>query len=414
MNHDTSLSSPRALPRTPGSDLRVVTGAQLRRRGLTAAQISGRCTPRGPWQQLLPGVYLLHTGPADGRERLRAALLYAGRPATGRRGTSPAAGTGPAAGTDLIAGTGAAAGDAVVTGVAALALHGFAAAPPVPALTRVDVLVPRTRRLRAAGFVRVVRAALPRERVTVGGIPVVAAERAVADVVAGLDEPVAVRLLLTEAVRDGHCEPGPLVAELSAAKLLARPAVTRAVELLLAEGRSIAEERLYAMVRLHRLPEPVWNVDLRLPGGPHLGSVDAYWPEEAVAVELDTARAPRYATAPRPAPRGTRDRTEHEHGRTEHERGRTERERGPAERERGPAERERDRTEHEHGGTERAAGPAAHAVRREHLERLGVTVVRLPAERLREAMEEQADVVRTALGAARDREPAAYVVALPR
>lgn len=139
----------------------MVTGAQLRRRGLTAAQISGRCTPRGPWQQLLPGVYLLHTGPADGRERLRAALLYAGRPATGRRGTSPAAGTGPAAGTDLIAGTGAAAGDAVVTGVAALALHGFAAAPPVPALTRVDVLVPRTRRLRAAGFVRVVRAALP-------------------------------------------------------------------------------------------------------------------------------------------------------------------------------------------------------------------------------------------------------------
>ncbi|MFD6532282.1 hypothetical protein [Streptomyces sp. NPDC060184] len=381
MNHDTSLSSPRALPRTPGADLRVVTGTQLRRRGLTAAQISGRCTPRGPWQRLLPGVYLLHTGPADGRERLRAALLYAGRPATGRRGTDLAAGADLPAGTD-----GSAAADALVTGVAALALHGFAAAPPVPALTRVDVLVPRTRRLRAAGFVRVVRAALPRERVTVGGIPVVAAERAVADVVAGLDEPVAVRLLLTEAVRDGHCEPGPLVAALSAAKLLGRPAVTRAVELLLAEGRSVAEERLYAMVRLHRLPEPVWNVDLRLPGGPHLGSVDAYWPEEAVALELDTARAPRYAATSWPAPRGARGRAEGEHG----------------------------RAEGEHGRAAREAGHAAHAVRREHLERLGVTVVRLTAERLREAMEEQADVVRTALGAARDREPAAYVVALPR
>ncbi|MGW1464107.1 hypothetical protein ACWCPT_07110 [Streptomyces sp. NPDC002308] len=391
MNHDTSLSFPRAaLPRTPGADLRVVSGAQLRRRGLTAAQVSERCTHRGPWQQLLPGVYLLHTGPADGRERLRAALLYAGRPATGRRGTDTAGGTALTPGTDLTAGTGAAVGDAVVTGVAALALHGFAAAPPVPALTRIDVLVPRTRRLRTAGFVRVVRAALPRERTTVGGIPVVTAERAVADVVAGLDEPVAVRLLLTEAVRDGHCEPGPLVAELSAAKLLDRPAVTRAVELLLAEGRSIAEERLYAMVRLHRLPEPVWNVDLRLPGGPHLGSVDAYWPEEAVAVELDTAHAPRHAaaSAPWPAPRGPR----------------------------GRAERDRSRADHEHGRgrAEGEPAPAAHAVRREHLERLGVTVVRLRAERLREAMEEQADVVRTALRAARDREPAAYVVALPR
>ncbi|MEU1090011.1 hypothetical protein ABZ401_24855 [Streptomyces sp. NPDC005892] len=379
MNHDTSLSSPRALPRTPGAELPVVTGAQLRRQGLTAAQVSERCTPRGPWQQLLPGVYLLHTGPAGGRERLRAALLYAARPAAGRRGAESGhgtSGTPGTSGTDGTGTTGAAAGaeGAVVTGVAALALHGFAAAPPVPALTHVDVLVPRTRRLRATGFVRVVRAALPPEPLVVDGFPVVTAERAVADVVAGLDAPAAVRLLLTEAARDGHCEPAALVAELSAAKLLGRPVVTRAVELLLAEGRSLAEERLYAMVRVHGLPEPVWNVDLRLPGGPHLGTVDAYWPEEAVAVELDTARAPRYATAwpPRPAPRGSRGRAEP----------------GP--------------------------GPVTHAVWREQLGRLGVTVVRLSAEGLRESAERQAGVVRTALRAARDREPASYVVVLPR
>ncbi|WP_328721661.1 hypothetical protein OHT52_20625 [Streptomyces sp. NBC_00247] len=369
MNHDTSLSSPRVLPRTPGAEPRVVTGAQLREEGLTAAQVSGRCTPRGPWQQLLPGVYLLDTGPVGGRERLRAALLYAGRPAAGRRGSRSGR---EGAGTDR---TGTAAGTegAAVTGVAALALHGFAAAPPVPALTHVDVLVPRTRRLRTAGFVRVVRVALlPPESSVVDGFPVVPAERAVADVVAGLDDPAAVRLLLAEAARDGHCEPAALVAELSAAKLLGRPAVARAVELLLAEGRSLAEERLYTLVRVHGLPEPVWNVDLRLPGGPHLGSVDAYWPEEAVAVELDTARAPRCAAASWPAPRGSGGRAEPE------------------------------------------PGPAAHAVRREQLERLGVTVVRLSAEALREAAERQAGAVRTALCAARDRRPAAYVEALPR
>ena len=42
------------------------------------------------------------------------------------------------------------------------------------------------------------------------------------------------------------------------------------------------------MVGDHGLPDPVWNVDLRLPGGPHIGGLDAYWPEQAVAVELDT------------------------------------------------------------------------------------------------------------------------------
>ncbi|MFD6423045.1 hypothetical protein [Streptomyces sp. NPDC060198] len=368
MNHDTSLSSPRVLPRTPGAEPRIVTGAQLRREGLTAARVSERCAPRGPWQQLLPGVYLLDTGPVGGRERLRAALLYAGRPATGRRGSQ----NGPErAGTDRT-GTDAGTGGAAVTGVAALALHGFAAAPAVPVLSHVDVLVPRTRRLRSAGFVRVVRAALSEEPAVVDGFPVVPAERAVADVVAGLDDPAAVRLLLAEAARDGHCEPAVLVAELSAAKLLGRPAVARAVELLLAEGRSLAEERLYALVRVHGLPEPVWNVDLRLPGGPHLGSVDAYWPEEAVAVELDTARAPRCAATPWPAPRGSRGRAQPE------------------------------------------PEPVAHAVLREYLERLGVTVVRLSAEALCEAAERQAGVVRTALCAARDRRPAAYVTALPR
>ncbi|MGW0858354.1 hypothetical protein [Streptomyces sp. NPDC002690] len=368
MNHDTSLSSPRALPGTPGAEPRVVTGAQLRQEGLTAAQVSGRCTPGGPWQQLLPGVYLLDTEPIGGRERLRAALLYAGRPAAGRRGAQSGRG---GAGTGFAVSAAGSEG-AVVTGVAALALHGFAAAPPVPALTRVDVLVPRTRRLRATGFVRVVRASLPEEPVVVDGFPVVPAERAVADVVAGLDDPAAVRLLLAEAARDGHCEPAVLVAELSAAKLLGRPPVARAVELLLAEGRSLAEERLYTLVRVHGLPEPVWNVDLRLPDGPYLGSVDAYWPEEAVAVELDTARAPRSGATSWPTPRGSRGRAEP----------------GP--------------------------GPVAHTVLREYLERLGVTVVRLSALGLCEAAERQAGTVRTALCAARDRRPASYVVALPR
>jgi hypothetical protein len=180
--------------------------------------------------------------------------------------------------------------------------------------------------------------------------------RAVADAVATLADPEAVRRLVTEAVRGGHCEPGPVVRELSRARLLTRPHVVDAVDTLLAEGRSLSEERLYEMVRAFGLPDPLWNVDLRLPGGPHLGGLDAYWPDQAVAVELDT-RAPR---------------------------------------------------------EDDDARWAEYTRKREHLERLGITVVHLTPRKLRESMEQQATVVRTALMAASDRQPAAYVVVLPR
>jgi hypothetical protein len=171
-----------------------------------------------------------------------------------------------------------------------------------------------------------------------------------------MSDPAEVRLLLTEAVRGGHCEPGAVVRELNRERLLSRPHVVDAVDSLLAEGRSLAEERLYEMVREFALPDPLWNVDLRLPGGPHLGGLDAYWPDQAVAVELDTR-----------APRQDDDALWSEYTR-----------------------------------------------KREHLERLGITVVHITPRKLREAMDQQATVIRTALMAASDRQPAAYVVVLPR
>lgn len=164
------------------------------------------------------------------------------------------------------------------------------------------------------------------------------------------------RRLLSEAVRGGHCEPAAVVRELTVARLLNRPHVVDAVESLLAEGRAIAEDRLYHVVRGYELPDPVWHVDLRLPGGPHLGGVDAYWPEHSVAVEIDT-RAPRQ------------------------------------------------------GEDEQWSESVR---KRETLERLGVTVIHITPRKLRDWPEQQAAVIRTALTAADDREPAAYLVVLPR
>ncbi|MFD9795584.1 hypothetical protein ACFWXK_32065 [Streptomyces sp. NPDC059070] len=346
---ETSPLSPLPLSHLADVQRRVLSSAQLREHGVPAARTAAQCRPGGPWQQLLPGVYVLHPGPPTSEERLHAVLLYAGRPAERARAI-PAQGAAHAAPPD-----------AVVTGLAALALHRFSSAPPLLSLDRIDVLVPRTRRLRSTGCVRLVRAHVMPVAEFVAGVPVAPVARALADAVAELTDAQAVRRLLTEAVRGGHCEPAVLVRELTQARLLTRAHVVDAVDSLLAEGRTIAEGRLYEMVRVHGLADPLWNVDLRLPGGPHIGGVDAYWPDQAVAVELDT-RAPRT---------GGRQPDEDDLW-------------------------------------------CEYSQKRETLERLGITVVHITPRKLREAMEQQATVVRTALMASADREPAAYVVVLPR
>ncbi|MET9819452.1 hypothetical protein [Streptomyces sp. NPDC006355] len=345
MTHNTPLS-----PRPPHAlsgrgRPRVMTTAQLRSHGVSTAETNEQCRPGGPWQQFLPGVVLLHPGPPTSEERLHAVLMYAAR----ERGGVPAQ---PGASRP----SAPAHPEVMITGLAALTLHGFSSTPPLPSLDAIDVLVPRMRRLRSAGCARIVRgAALPApEQVT--GLPVAPVARALADAVAGLSDADVVRRLMTEAVRGAHCDATAVVRELNQARLLSRPHVVDAVESLLAEGRAIAEDRLYRMVREYGLPDPVWNVDLRLPGGPYLGGLDAYWPDQAVAVELDT-RAPRQ---------------------------------------------------------DDDALWSEYARKREHLERLGITVVHITPRKLRDSMEQQATVVRTALMAAADREPAAYVVVLPR
>ncbi|GAB2796538.1 hypothetical protein [Streptomyces daliensis] len=354
MTHNAPLS-PRPLSElTDAVRQRVLTARALREHGVTTAVANERCRPGGPWQMPLPGVYVLHAGPPTSDERLRAVLLYAGRqlippqprPEDGHDGGDGGAEESLPRGCVVM-----------ITGLAALALHGFSSAPPLRSLDQLDVLVPRTRRLRSHGCARVVRDEQPPEPEQVTGLPVAPVPRALADAVLRLTDAVTVRRLLTEAVRGGHCEAQAVVRELTRARLLASPHVVDAVDALLAEGRALAEGSLYAMVRCHDLPDPCWNVDLRLPGGPHLGGVDAFWPDHGVALELDT-RAPR----------------------------------------------------HQQSG----AQWSSLARKRQALEEIGVAVVHLTPKRLRESLESQAAIVRTALVTSAERAPAEYVVVSPR
>ncbi|WP_043180270.1 hypothetical protein [Streptomyces sp. NRRL F-5123] len=277
-----------------------MTLRRLRAHGVPASVVAERCRPGGPWRQLLPQVYLLRPGAPGDRERLRAALLYAGREpggrgntpggagASGPAGASPASSPSGAPGSSVPSGPAPGGGrEAMVTGLAALALHGFACVPPLSALLGIDVLVPRQRRLRDAGEVTVHRARVLPPAQEVAGLPCAPVPRALADTVGSLDDARSVRRLLAEAVRGGYCDAAAVMRELGAAGLLDHPHVADAVGALHGADRRVAEQRLYAMVRNHALPDPVWNVELRLPGGPPLGAVDAYWPDHGVALAID-------------------------------------------------------------------------------------------------------------------------------
>ncbi|MEV7522239.1 hypothetical protein [Streptomyces sp. NPDC091371] len=243
--------------------LNMATYQQLRRAGIPSGTISGRSGQGGPWQRLLPRVYLLQTGPPDSRQRALAAVLYAAHP--------------PA---DPLSGA-----TAALTGGAALALLGIRDAPPDP----LDVVVRSPRSVTAVGRVRPGSTSRWPATITVSGVPCARPIRAAADFAARADDPDLVRSVLANVVQGGWCHPDDLHAELRAGRLQHRPAVRAAAAELVAGVRSIAEGRARDTLGTTDLPAPLWNARLYGPDGTFLASPDAYWPEEGVALEIDSA-----------------------------------------------------------------------------------------------------------------------------
>ncbi|MFB7381028.1 hypothetical protein ACFC6U_33800 [Kitasatospora purpeofusca] len=259
----------------------VLTAGQLRARGVPSRVVSEHCRRGGPWQRLLPRVYLMQSGEPSPEQRMWAALLYAaqnGREEGSREG-------------------------AVITGPAALALYGFAAVPRLPAVTGVDVLVPRQRRLKDAGEVRIRRTERELVARSVHGLACAPVARAVADALcewtsaewtagagAGVFAPAPVREVLGEAVRrpELHCSVGELAAELAESGLTADPRVRAVLDGLLAAERDRVLERVGELVDEWLLPVPLTSPELRMRGGTYVAVPDLYWPQAGVAVEVDS------------------------------------------------------------------------------------------------------------------------------
>src|SRR5215470_4461280 len=118
-----------ALAATLARQYQVISRSQAVAHGMTSSALRQRLRPGGPWQRLLPGVFLAVTGTPTTEQRSVAALLYAG---TG----------------------------GLVTGAAAVGLWGVQA----PRDTMIDVLIPAT--IRSALAAAASRPRLPIRTIT--------------------------------------------------------------------------------------------------------------------------------------------------------------------------------------------------------------------------------------------------------
>ena len=220
---------------------------------MSPEELRHRIRPCGPWQRLLPGVYLAATG-APARRQLEVAAL-------------------------LRAGTGS-----VLTGTAALLHHGIR----VRETSTITVLVPARQARTSRAYVRVwPTTRMPEFVFTDGAVRFADAARAVADAARELGSFREVRAVAADAVQRGRCRIDQLAGELAHAPVR-QSAWLRRVLAEVADGiRSAAEGDFRDLLRAHRLPPPLFNA--RLYVGPDLlAVVDAWWPEAGVAAEVES------------------------------------------------------------------------------------------------------------------------------
>jgi len=141
---------------------------------------------------------------------------------------------------------------------------------------------------RSTGFVRILPTTrLPPSVCYEGPIQFTFAVRAVGDAVRDLGEPREVRALVAAAVQTRHCTVEQLREELAAGPVRGSALFRAALAEVVQGARSGPEAELVELLRRAKLPTPVLNPGLYL-GNRLLARPDAWWPEEGVAVEVDS------------------------------------------------------------------------------------------------------------------------------
>lgn len=237
-------------------DAGVVTHRELRELGLPSSTLCNRIRADGPWQRLLPGVVLTYTGPSNLRQRLIAALKYAGSPA-------------------------------LLTGAAALHLSGFRS---VPRVNEILLLVPGDKQPASVAFVVIERTIrMPAFR-KVSGLSCAPLPRAVMDHARRLQSVDGVRAVIAESVQRHGCAVADLARELREGTVRGS-ALPRMVMREITVGiRSVGEAHARETLRRFGVREPdVYNAMLYDPvTGEFIACPDGYYEDVGVALESDS------------------------------------------------------------------------------------------------------------------------------
>jgi len=240
---------------------------------MPSSTLDRQIAPGGPWQRLLPGVYLAVTGTPTRDQREMAALLYAGQPS-------------------------------LITGPAAVRRHRLSSPGP----DMVDVLIPWDRQRQSTAFVRMHRTRrMPERGHVTGKIWFAKAPRAVADAARTLTRFDDVRGVVCAAVQQRTCTAAELAEELRAGPA-AGTALFREALAEIGDGvRSVAEGDLRVLLLDSDLPRPMFNAQLFDANGIFIATVDDWWAEAGVASEVDS-RAYHLSAADQDRTTGRHDR----------------------------------------------------------------------------------------------------------
>jgi hypothetical protein len=232
----------------------VITRRQALLCGTPRSTLDHYTAPGGPWQRLLPGVYLAVTGTPTRDQREMAALLYAGP-------------------------------RSLLTGAAAMRRHHLRPAGP----DVVDVLIPWQRKRQSTGFVRLHRTTRMPERLYVTGkIRFAKARRAVADAARALTRFNDVRHVVCEAVQRRACTVVELTKELEEGPMPGSALFRKALAEVGDGVRSVAEADFRTLILRSGLPRPVFNAQLFDADGIFIATADAWWQQAGVAAEVDS------------------------------------------------------------------------------------------------------------------------------
>jgi hypothetical protein len=232
----------------------VITRSQILATGMTESALVHRLRAGGPWQRLLPGVFLAVTGAPASDQRDLAALLYAGP-------------------------------GSLLTGTAALRLWGVRA----PYSSLIDVLIPDSKQRKSAGFVRIrATARMPSEVFTAGPLRFAPLARAVGDTARSPSRLADVRALVAAVVQQGKCTPAMLATELEDGPVQGSALLRIAVGDVYAGTRSNPEADLKDLLVRAKLPMPEFNPRLYA-GEEFIGSPDTWWQYAGVAGEVDSS-----------------------------------------------------------------------------------------------------------------------------